>query len=166
MKKWMILIVLVLFILPSAHAGGGAHRIGMGVNYWAAIDDIKIDNIDEDGFSYLFSYQYRPTLIGLQADVEFLPDLFGENAIAPAAYLVLGSTIYGAAGVGIVNRDGDWADDPFFALKAGLDLELLPHIYLDLSGSYRFSTKYKVKDALDAIDTDTVFLGAAVRMGF
>ncbi len=166
MKKWIVLILLVLILLPSAPALAGSHRIGAGANYWVAIDDIKIDNIDEDGFSYLFSYQYRPTLVGLQADLEFLPDLFGENAIAPAAYLVVGSAIYAAAGVGMVSQDGDWADDPFFALKAGLDLEVLPHIYLDLSGSYRFSSEYKVNDALDKIDTDTVFLGAAVRIGF
>ncbi len=166
MKKWTVLILLALFVLPSAQAGDNGHRIGVGANYWVAIDDIKVDNIDKDGFIYLLSYQYRPTLIGLQVDLECLPDLFGENAIAPAAYLVVGSAIYGAAGIGTVSQDGDWADDPFFALKAGLDLELLPHIYLDLSGSYRFSTKYKVKDALDEIDTDTVFLGAAARIAF
>jgi hypothetical protein len=166
MKKWIVPVLLVLFVLPSVQAAGSTHRIGAGANYWVALDDIKVDNIDKDGFSYLASYQYRPTLIGLQADVEFLPDLFGEDAIAPAAYLLIGSAIYGAAGVGIVNQDGDWADDPFFALKVGLDLEVLPSLYLDLSGSYRFNSKIDLGDAIDAIDTDTVFLGAAVRIGF
>jgi len=163
MKKLTLLTLLLLLCCTPALAD---HRIGGGVNYWVAIDDIHVDDIDKNGLSYLASYQYRATLIGLQADVEFLPDLFGENAVAPAAYLLIGSAIYGAAGVGIVNYDGEWADDPFFALKVGLDLEVLPSIYLDISGSFRFSSKYDLGDAVDAIDTDTVFLGAAVRLGF
>jgi len=165
MKKWIILVVLALFVLPAVQAADQAHRIGGGVNYWRAIDDLDED-FDDNGLSYLASYQYWPTLIGLQADVEFLPDLFGEDAIAPAAYLLVGGAIYAAAGVGIVNYDGEWADDPFFALKAGLNLELLPSIYLDVSGSYRFNSEIDLGDAVDAIDTDTVFLGAAVRFGF
>ena len=166
MKKWIVLVLAVLFVLPMAQAANQAHRIGLGANYWYALDDIEIDDVDENGFSYLLTYQYRPTLIGIQLDVEFLPDLFGDDAIAPAAYLVVGKAIYAAAGIGIVNQDGDFADDPFFALKVGLDLELLPSIFLDISGSYRFSSKIDMGDALDDIDTDTVFLGAAVRIAF
>jgi len=163
MKK---LTVLILLLLSCAIPALAEHRIGGGVNYWVALDDIHVDDIDENGLSYLVSYQYYLTLIGLQADVEFLPDLFGEDAIAPAVYLTVGSGIYGAAGVGIINQDGEFADDPFFALKAGLNLEVLPKIFLDISGSYRFNSTIKVEDAVDDIDTDTIFLGAAIRMGF
>jgi len=77
-----------------------------------------------------------------------------------------GSAIYAAAGIGIIHQDGDFADDPFFAFKAGLDLEVLPSLYLDISACYRFNSKYDFDDAMDEIDTDTVFLGAAVRLGF
>ena len=166
MKKWLVLLVLVLGLIPAAQAADKAHRIGGGANYWVFLDDIEVEDIDEDGFSYLVSYQFRPTLIGLQADVEFLPDMFGEDAIAPAGYLVVGQAIYAAAGAGILNVDGEWADDPFLALKAGLDLEALPGIFLDISASYRFNSKMDLEDAVDEIDTDTVFLGAAVRLGF
>ncbi len=165
MKKWIVPVLMLLLILSAAQAQN--HRIGAGVNYWTALDDIDIDNIDEDGLSFLVSYQFRPTLIGLQVDLEFLPDLFGEDAIAPAIYAVAGKAIYAAAGIGIVNQDGDFADDPFLALKAGLDLELLPSIFLDISASYRFNSKFDdIGDELDKIDTDTVFLGAAARMAF
>ena len=165
MKKCLVPVLVFLLILPAALAGG-AHRIGVGANYWIAVDDIDIDDIDEDGFSYLVSYQWRPTLIGLQLDLEFLPDLFGEDAFAPAAYLVAGKAVYAAAGIGINHIDGKWADDPFIALKAGLDLELLPHLFLDISACYRFNSKYDIEDALHEIDTDTVFLGATARMAF
>jgi len=163
MKKLTVLILLLLICSIPALAD---HRIGGGVNYWVALDDIHVDDIEKDGLSYLASYQYRATLLGLQVDVEFLPDLFGENAIAPAAYLLVGEAIYGAAGIGIVHVEDGWAHDPFFALKAGLDLEVLPSIYLDISGSYRFNSQIDLGDAVGEIDFDNVYLGAAVRVGF
>lgn len=165
MRKALWVLWVAFIGLSAAQAGDSVHRIGAGANYWTVLDDIDVDDVDEDGFSYFASYQFRPTLIGLQADLEFLPDRFGEDAIAPAAYLILGKAIYAAAGAGILNLDGEWADDPFFALKAGLDLEVLPHIFLDISASYRFDPETKLEDAVDNIDTDTVFLGAAVRLG-
>lgn len=165
MKKWILVITLSLLLLPIAQAAH-PHRIGVGANYWVAVDSIHVDDLNDDGLSYLLTYQWRPTLVGLQADLEFLPDLFGKDAIAPAAYLVVGSAIYAPAGIGIVHQDGKFADNPFFAFKAGLDLEVLPSIYLDISACYRFNSKYDFNDAIDAIDTDTVFLGAAVRLGF
>ena len=114
--SWMLVALLMSTTLTFAQNGG--HRFGVGANYWVAIDDVEVDDIDDNGLSYLLTYQYRPSLIGFQLDVEMLPDLLGEDAFAPAAYVVVGGGLYAAAGVGIVNYDGDWADDPFFALKA------------------------------------------------
>lgn len=166
MKKTLLVWLVLFAFLSAAQAEDSVHRFGAGANYWIALDDIDVDDIDEDGLSYFASYQFRPTLIGLQADLEFLPDRFGEDAIAPAAYVVLGKALYAAAGAGILSIDGDWADDPFFAFKAGLDLEVLPHLFLDVSASYRFDPETELEDAVEKIDTDTVFLGAAVRLGF
>lgn len=165
MKKWMGVLLALLATASVTSAESSVHRLGVGANYWIALDDLSSD-VDENGFSYLISYQFRPGLLGLEIDGEMLPDRFGEDAYAPAAYAIIGKAIYAAAGIGIVNQDGEWADDPFFALKAGLDLEVLPHIFLDLSASYRFEAKTDLGDAFEAIDTDTVFLGAAARFGF
>jgi hypothetical protein len=168
MKKWMIPMLAVGLWLVA----GGAqaeHRLGLGANYWVAVDDIKIQDIDKDGLSYLVSYQWRPALIGLQADVEFLPDLFGKDGVAPAAYVLVGKAIYAALGAGMIHLDGGWLDDPFIALKVGLDLELLPSLFLDISASYRYHGTIReldVEDELKKIDTDTVFLGAAARIAF
>ena len=57
----------------------------------------------------------------------------------------------------------DNADKPFFALKAGVNLELLPSTFVDISANYRFSDKEDLDDDNKDIDTDTVFLGAAFR---
>lgn len=167
MKKLIVLLMAGLLAGGAVvKAADNPHRLGVGATYWTALDTIDVNDVKDNGFSYLLSYQYRPTLLGIELDAEMLPDLFGKDAYAPAAYLILGKAIYAAAGVGIVNRDGKWADDPFYAIKAGLDLELLPSLYLDISATYRFDSKVDIGDAVDQIDTDTIYLGAAVRLGF
>lgn len=167
MKKMIVTLLAALLAagLMSAQAQESNTRFGAGVSYWVALDDIDIDNVDEDGFSYLLSYQKRPGLLGLQLDLEYFDSRFQDDAYAPAAYVIIGNALYAAAGIGIV-YENDWADDPFFALKAGFDLELTKRIYLDLGVSYRVEGSVNVDDALDDIDTDTLYAGAALRFGF
>ncbi|MHB1349952.1 MAG: hypothetical protein ACYCYR_08775 [Desulfobulbaceae bacterium] len=141
----------------------GEHRIGGGANYWVTVDDLDDDDLDESGLSYFLSYQQWWNFLGLEADLELLPDRFGETAFAPQAYLLFGGTLYGGAGIGLMNIDGDFADEPFFALRAGLNLELLPGTFLDLSANYRFNDSEELEDERTDIDADTVFLGAALR---
>lgn len=164
MKKAGVMLLMLLVLPFSAFAG--EPRLGVGANYWTTIDDIDVDNVDEDGYSLYASYQYWMSLIGIEADVEFLPDKYGEDAIDPQVWILVGSGIYAGAGIGIEYRDGSFADEPFFALRAGLNLELLPSIYLDIYGLYRFNDKAELDNDRTDIDTDTVFLGTAVRIGF
>lgn len=161
MKKILVITALTLMIAPQVWAG--EHRIGGGANYWVAVEDIDSQDADDDGFSYLASYQYVMDFVAIELDVEFLPDRFGETALAPEAYFLLGKAIYAGAGLGIVHADGGFADEPFFALRGGLNLEILPEIYLDVSANYRFNDSADLDGDESDIDTDTVFLGAAVR---
>jgi len=168
MKSIYSVIIALFFLTCSslfADNSQGA-RLGLGVNYFVALDDVDSD-IDDDGFSYILTYKNHANgLLGFQVDLELLPELFAEDAYAPAAYVILGSGLYIAAGVGILNIDGDWAEDPFFAFKAGLDLALTSNLSVDLGASYRFESELELDDAVDDIDTDTVFLGGAVRWAF
>lgn len=161
----LMTVGLTLF-MPIVAGAEATSRLGVGATYWTSLRSVKVDNVDRDGFSLLATYQYRPGLLGVQLDMEWLPDRFGEKAYAPAAYLVFGRGVYAAAGVGMVHQDGDWADNPFFALRAGVDLEFLQFLFVDLGVSYRFDSKTRLDDAVDKIDTDTLYLGAAVRMAF
>ncbi len=162
--KRLLMVACVLLLGVSMAMANGKHRIGAGVNYWTTIDDLELDNIDEDGLAYLLTYQYRPGLIGFGIDVEMLPDYLGEDSYAPQAYLIVGKGIYAAAGVGIVYADSDWADDPFYSVRVGLELDLLDAVVIDLYGNYRFNETSHIGDELEKIDTDTVFLGLAVRL--
>jgi hypothetical protein len=176
MKKWMILTAMgAVFAwgVDQAQAAEGAHRIGGGANYWVTTDKIDVDNVEEDGFSYYASYQYQPGLLGLEFDFEMLPDMFGDDAYAPQAYVLLGESLYAALGVGMLNVNDSFADDPFYAIRAGFNLEVLPHINLDIYANYRFISGVELDDVVDPdnddgvknIDGDTLFLGAALRIG-
>ncbi|HMO49528.1 MAG TPA: hypothetical protein PKE26_03600 [Kiritimatiellia bacterium] len=168
MKKWTnMMLGLTLGMAVFATDSYGGSRLGAGVNYWVALDDVDVENVDDNGFSYYISYQHRGDhLLGFQADLELLPDRFGEDAWAPQAYVVIGKSLYAAAGAGWVYSDGDFADEPFFALKAGFDLEIVSGLYLDLNVNYRFNDKADLEGEGTDIDTDTIFFGAAVRFGF
>lgn len=169
MKKLLLLMLLLsAAAVATPGAAADAHRLGGGINYWVTLEDIEINGkeFEDDGVAYLVSYQYWPSLFGLEIDLELLPDRFGETAVAPQAYALIGRSIYGGVGVGIVYSDDDFAEEPFFALKAGFNLELLPGLYADIYGNYRFNDSVELKREDTNIDTDTVFLGAALRMGF
>lgn len=162
-------LVLTLSLLAATSATAEIkHRFGVGAHYWTALDDIDVDDVKEDGFAYLVTYQLRPaSLIKFGLDVEMLPEEFGgaeENVYAPQAYIILGNTIYAGLGIGTYFTDGEFADDPFFNVRAGLDLRLLPFIYLDINANYRFEEWDSIKNLDEDISSDTITLGAAVRI--
>lgn len=169
MNKW---IVVVLFFAAAVagvgEAAAGEYRLGGGANYWVAMDDIDTEdvNVDESGMGYFVSYQYWETLLGIELDLEFLPNRFGESAISPQAFMLIGRSIYGGVGIGAVYHDGEFADKAFYALRAGFNFELLPGIYTDIYGIYRFNDTAELDNASTDVDTDTIFLGAAVRFSF
>ncbi|WP_228723241.1 hypothetical protein [Desulfosediminicola flagellatus] len=164
MKRLCVVCLLVFLGVFTSQAQAADHRLGGGINYWVAVDDIDVSDVDDDGFSYLASYQYWPGLIGLELDLEILPDKYGETAFAPQAFVLVGQGLYAGAGIGIEYRDSDFADEPFFALKAGVNLEMLPGIYWDIYATYRFNDSADLDNEATDIDSDTVFLGTVVRI--
>ena len=88
MKKLLMTALVMGLAMASGNVWAGEHRIGGGANYWVAIDDIDNDDVDDDGFSYLASYQYWMDFLGVELDMEILPDRFGETAYAPEVYRV------------------------------------------------------------------------------
>jgi hypothetical protein len=168
-----VTVCAIFFAASTASNAESNHRLGVGVNYWTAVEDIDIQNVDvdENGLSWLLTYQYNAgSILKLEADVELFKKGFAgstENVYAPQAFILLGSSIYGGLGIGTYYSDGEWADSPFFALRAGLDLELLPMLRLDINANYRFNKWKNLVDVItEDISTDTVTLGAALRLQF
>lgn len=166
----LIIAVIALFLMPFMASQALAElRLGVGANYWTAVDDIDIDNVDDDGMSFFASVQIP---LAELAAVEILVERFDEGfggspdaVYAPQAFFILGGGIYAGAGIGVYYTDDEFADDPFFALRAGFNLELLPNIYLDINANYRFENWDDVRaNGLDNVDEDTITIGAAARI--
>ena len=168
MKYGLVFTMIMAGVLVCAQpASAGGHSLGLGLHYWDYIEDIDIDEYEDSGSSWVVSYQYKPNFIGLQLDVEFADDQPGamdEWTFSPQAYIIAGNTLYGGVGIGFHYADGN-TSDPFYAMKAGIALELLPEIFLDLNANYRFD-HWDMDAVEENVDTDTVTLGAVVRIGF
>jgi hypothetical protein len=152
----------------GAHAwASGVHRIGVGVHYWTAVKDIDMKDVDQSGLSLIGSYQNQ--MVGFST-LELDLEVFGEGyagadatVLSPQGYLLFGKGVYGGAGGGINYSDGSYSD-PFFALRAGVDLEILPAVHLDINANYRFET-WNFDRVKEDVKTGNVTLGAIVRLG-
>lgn len=144
-------------------------RLGGGVHYWTALDDIEVDNIDIDdsGASFLGSLQWVPGgPVSFEANVEYFTDGFGggnAGAVAPQAFVLVGGGIYGGLGIGVTYNDeldGDNWSDPFYTARVGIDIEVLPRIHLDIHGNYIFNAFSDI----DGANEDSITLGAIGRI--
>jgi len=172
MKRLLILIVAMFVSVSAAYAQGEMY-LGCGIHYWRTLDDIEDDReLEDDGIAYLVSLQLaQARLFRIEADVEIFPDGFGGSdgtAFAPQAYLILGSGVYAGIGIGTVyaSEFEDKFSEPFYAVRGGLNIELLPGVYLDVNANYHFLDWENIDKIDDDIDTDTLTLAAIVRFQF
>jgi opacity protein-like surface antigen len=163
------LVVIVGLMICSTASAESANRFGIGLHYWVVLEDIDIDDVDENGYSWIFSYQrVLGDFIKLEIDAGLTKEGYaGSDATVwtPQAYFLIGKTIYAGVGVGINYIDDEFADNPFYALRAGLDFEILPNIFLDINANYRFED-WETEKIKEDIDTDTVTLGTVLRFQF
>ena len=168
LKLWLVGCTLGLML--GVYQEAMAARVGFGANYWQTVDNIDVDEFDEDGLSYIASLQFNlADYSKIELAVEWYEAGFGgstEDIYAPQAFFILGKGLYAGAGVGGYYTDGDFANDPFFAFRAGFDVEVLPSLFLDINANYRFENWDDLSDEGSEIDSDTVTLGAAVRLEF
>lgn len=172
LSRLSALLLSLCCLLGSAPAARGEPimQIGVGVNYWRALDDTFDESFDRDGLGWLISTRIMPSWpIHLGLEIERSPDNFvelEEPIYAPAAFLIVGRGIYAALGAGMYYYDGTLYTDWFYIMRAGLMTELLPSLYLDINANYRFDQLNKIRDEFSEIDTDNVTLGAALRLEF
>lgn len=164
MKRGILLLTLLTVLIAGPAAA--EHRIGFGVHHWQTVDDLADDGfegIEDEGTSGIVSYQYMPEgIFSLELDLEYFADGFAgstEEAFSPQAYLLVGHGLYAGAGVGVTHSDGE-TSDMFYAAKIGFDISILPRLSLDVNANYRFDDW----DLIDEVETDTVTLGALIRL--
>ena len=137
-------------MLAAVPAQAASYTLGGGANFWRTLDGLPsssdVENIEDDGYSYVFSYQLRPRgIFTLQIDVEYYEDGYAgsvEEAFAPQVFLLVGRGFYAGVGAGVTISDGleDSPSDAFYMGRIGWDIALLGPIELDLHATYRFES--------------------------
>lgn len=164
MKQLLSVLVVVLILTGMLASAAQAGRIGGGVEYMRTLGDIKDEEeFDPDALAFLGSYQMDLTLLKIEGDVEWVLDFGGSGKalILPQAYALFGDFIYGGVGIGTATFDGEWADDPFYALRAGVVLEM-DSLDIDLYALYRFH-ETKILEDFDEDNLDSITFAAQVR---
>ncbi len=145
-------------------------QIGVGANYWVAIEDAADESFDEDGLGWMISARYMATpYFGFGLELERSPDNYvalEEPMYCPAGYLILGKGLYAGLGVGTYFYDGDFVEDVFYGLRVGVVAEVVPHLVIDINLNYRVDEWSGIKNVDEEVDTDNVILGGAVRLKF
>jgi hypothetical protein len=157
----------VLALSLSVSAQNSPHSIGLGVHYWQVLDDLDEAGFDESGLAYIGAYRYDGGLIALHAELEVFPSDFGaveEEVLSPQVLVIVGDGIYAGIGAGILYSDGEFADSPFYLLRAGLNIAAFGPLTLDLNANYVF-TDFDNLSTSD-IDSNTITLGAMARINF
>jgi hypothetical protein len=159
---WTILFCLAL---PATAA---EQRFGLGIHYWRAVKEITHSSFDRTGAAGMLSYQYVPVgLFKIEGDLEYFPKGFGgadTTAWSPQVYLLVGSRLYAGVGAGVIyskSFSGEFSK-VFYAARIGTDFVVLPRLHLDVNANYRF----KDWNQIDQASTDTITLGAVLRLAF
>ena len=170
MKKYYFAAVLAVMLITVGGIIDEAecqHRIGGGIHYLRTLGDIKDHSEwDSDAIGYMLSYQYVFGSIRLEGDLEWVPDFGGSDKtlFQPQAWLLLGRMIYLSAGIGGSYLDGDWFDNPFYGLRAGVNLTLIG-VNFDGFTSYQFQSATAFEE-IDESDLDALTFGVIVRVEF
>ncbi len=170
MRHTSLRLLLIALFCASPVIAEADQRIGAGVHYWRTVDSIDDRAFDRDGLSYVITYQggLLP-LLKYQTDLQIFPKTFAgseKTVYAPQVLGIVGHWIYAGAGIGILYADGSFADRPFYLLRAGLDLPILPRLRLDINANYHFSEWKGINEIADDIESDTITFGAALRLVF
>ena len=153
----LVLLVCAGLVWASPASARG-FRLGGGVHYMKVLGDIKDDpNFDENAFAFMASVDFKVPLVRIEGDVEFIPDFHNssEMMIQPQVYGLLGNLIYGGIGTGIGYMDKFGWQKAFFALRGGVNFDLLPRVGLDVFASYQFQDAGDLEnlsgDSLDSL---------------
>ncbi|HET6348090.1 MAG TPA: hypothetical protein VFH88_03310 [Candidatus Krumholzibacteria bacterium] len=165
MKKILLLFLVVATAMTTVVSVSSAgSSIGGGLHYLHAVKDIdKNTTLDKNSFSILGSYMFGLGLVSVEAQVEYVFNYAGtdHSMWTPSAWAVTHGLIYAGAGIGIGYSNGDWQDDPFYALRAGVNLPLAA-FKLDAYATYQFQNGGQLK-TVTGEDLDSVTLAAILR---
>jgi len=171
MKKWQGLIVLLMGSTLMAGAANAGGSLGAGIHYLRNLGDITDDgavDLNQNSVGLIGSYQYDMRMFKVEGNVEYIFDYVGTGhpMWEPSLYGLFGLgalPLYAGAGIGIGYTDNQWQQNPFYALRAGVNLPL-GKMGLDLFATYRFQSDTDLKN-LTGEDLDSLTFAGVLRFG-
>jgi hypothetical protein len=169
MKPISKFLVPVLFGLSLATTADVARAgLGVGLHYLHNLGDLQengVEDFSQNSVGLLGSFQFGGGLLTFEGDVEYVFDYVGSGngLTTPSAWALIGGLIYGGAGIGVGYWDGDFMDNPWYALRAGVNLPL-GNLGLDVFGAYQFWNDDQIEN-LTGDDLDSITFAAVLRFG-
>lgn len=165
-----VLVVLLVVVIGLATAGASSPSlagvgVGGGIHYLRNLGDISDNGIDLDknSIGILGSLMAQAAFLKLEAQAEYIGNYAGtdEAMWIPQGWALIGSALYAGAGIGIANFDGEWQNDPFYGLRAGVNIPL-GAVGLDTYATYLFWNDDAFKDVTGE-DLDSITFAAVLR---
>lgn len=162
----LLLIGIAWPVSAFGRAANVSMNVGAGLHYLHNVGDfggVKGVDFDKNSVSLMASFQHSGILT-LEGDVEYVFDYSGSGHAmwAPQVFILTRGLIYGGAGIGVGYIDGGFMDDPFYALRAGVNVPV-GGVHLDAFATYRFQSPGRLK-GWDSLDSAT--LAALLRFDF
>lgn len=166
MKK----ILVGFFALALAAVTASAESsLGVGLRYFQTTDSLPKPFKENGGGGSINWRTYFNEWVGAMAELNVYVDGYAgtkNEVVSPQAFLVLGKPLYVAVGGGFLFCDGDVSDSPFLAFRVGLQGPLTTWFMYDVNVSYEFGEWGGVNVVDDRFESDTVVIGAGLRMLF
>lgn len=166
---FLMLLATIVAVSMTGTASASKLWLGGGIHYLRNVDDITEDgaiDLNQNSFSILASAKRGFGLISIDGQLEYIFDYAGtgEAMFQPSIWGLVGGFLYGGLGIGIGNIDGDWQDNPFYALRAGVAVPL-DKIELDFYATYRFQENGLNFSELTDESFNSLTLAGIVRFG-
>ena len=162
----MLFLMAIILTAPFASTAHAGHSLGVGIHYLRNLGDITDDgavDLNQNSASLIGSYKTGAGPLKVDGQVEYIFDYIGTgNAMwQPSVWGLFGNMFYGGAGMGIGYTDGEWQTNPFYALRAGVNLPLAA-MGLDLYATYNFQSDKELEN-LTGEDLDSMTFAAILR---
>ncbi len=166
MKKLMLSVLCSLVLAGAARAESS---LGFGPRAFRTVDSLYKPFTDSGFGGFVNWRSYWNDWAGWMAELSFYEEGFAgskKEVLSPQAFLVLGRDLYAAVGGGYLYGDGNFSDSPFLALRAGVQGALTTWFMFDVYLGYEFAEWKGVNTIDERFESDTVVLGAGLRLLF
>lgn len=167
MKRMLLSVAAAMALLaPGIRAESS---LGIGPRVFRTVDSLPHQYTEMGAGAFINWRTYWTDLISGQVELALYEDGFAgapQEVVAPQAFLLLGRDFYAGFGAGILFSDGDLADKPFLALRAGYQWPWGEYLMVDLNATYEYGewegvTKFSPKE-----ECDTISIGLGLRLNF